>query len=108
MITSQRSHLELSTPSGQEAEPFDANQLTRIGYSGCMVALAWAVVACLLLFINGGLVLALLLEFEAEFDGTWLRDERVAQLLVLIGPVVLLVMQWWLIDKLRSYFPIRR
>ena len=108
MTMSQRSQLDSAAPSGQEAEPFDPSQLTRIGYSGCVATLAWAVVACLLLFINGGLVLALLHEFGAEFDGTWLRDERVTQLLVLIGPVVLLVMQWWFIDKLRSYLPVRR
>lgn len=106
MITSQRSHLELAAPR-QEAEEFDPSQLTGIGYSGCVATLAWAVVAGLLLFINGGLVLALLHEFDSE-AGAWLRDERVTQVLVLIGPVAMLVMQWWLIDRLRSYLPMRR
>lgn len=107
MTSSHRADIELVSPAGRDAEEIDPTQLRRIGFSGCLATLSWAVVAGLLLFINGGLVLALVHRFGAN-SGGWLRDERITQLLVLIGPVVLLVMQWWFVDRLRAYFPFRR
>jgi hypothetical protein len=107
MTVPHRADIELANPAGQAAEEIDPTQLRRIGFSGCLATLGWAVVAGLLLFINGGLMLALVHRFGAD-SGAWLRDERVTQVLVLIGPVVLLVMQWWLVDRLRAYLPFRR
>lgn len=33
----------------------------------------------------------------------WLREPRLVQFLVIVGPVALLVLQWSMIDQLRSY-----
>lgn len=107
MTSSRQADLELTSPTGRGAEEIDPTQLRRLGVSGCLAVMGWALVASLMLFINGGLTLALVNQF-GDNAGSWLRDERVTQLLVLIGPVALLVMQWWLIDRLRAYFPFRR
>ncbi|TVQ00521.1 MAG: hypothetical protein EA381_07405 [Planctomycetaceae bacterium] len=76
-------------------------------FAGCLASLGWTVVACLVLFINGGLALALTRSWEDQ-AGPWLRDDRVVQMIVLLGPVVMLVFQWWLFDQLRDRFWFRR
>jgi len=34
---------------------------------------------------------------------TWVGDDRITQFLVLVGPVLLLVIQWSMIDYLRTH-----
>ena len=76
-------------------------------FAGCLASLGWAVVACIVLFINGGLTLALTRSWEDQ-AGPWMRDDRVVQMIVLLGPVLMLVFQWWLFDQLRDRFGFRR
>lgn len=54
-----------------------------------------------LLFLNGGVVLATL---NALSSGglVFLRNKSFSQFVVLIGPVVLVIIQWIMIDYLRA------
>jgi hypothetical protein len=60
-----------------------------------------------LLFLNGGVVLAAL---NALSSGGFviLRNESFSQFAVLFGPVVLVVIQWVMIDYLRTHLLRRR
>ncbi len=62
-----------------------------------------AAISCLLLFLNGGLVMAFL---NALADREWqpAKDPQITQFVVLLIPVLLLVIQWWMIDYLRAVF----
>lgn len=77
-------------------QPIGVNAAT-----GCLAVFASAMLTGLLLFLNGGVVLATL---NALSSGGFaiLRDERVTQFLVLIGPVVMVVIQWIMIDYVRT------
>lgn len=60
-------------------------------------ALAIAVFGCLLLALNGGVVAAVY--FAAAEDGPqWMRNRSLSQFALFVGPVLLLILQWGLID----------
>lgn len=63
--------------------------------------LASAAIAGGLLFFNGGLMMAVI-DGLREAEVGWARGDQFAQFLVLIGPVLMLVMQWWMLDYLRG------
>ena len=56
---------------------------------------------CLLLVLNVAFV-ASLFRTVAREGPEWLRHPKVEQMILLIGPLVLLVIQWWLLDVLRN------
>ena len=56
---------------------------------------------CLLLVLNVAFV-ASLFRTVAREGPQWLRHPKVEQMILLIGPLVLLVIQWWLVDVLRN------
>lgn len=67
---------------------------------GCVVATSSAVVSCVLLVINGAFVMALL-SVVAGSGQAWISNEKLSQFLLFSCPVLLLFIQWWLIDTLR-------
>lgn len=75
--------------------------------AGCLAALGSALMTGFLLFLNGGVVLAAL---NALSSGgvIWLRNESFSQFIVLIGPVILVVIQWMMLDYLRTRLVQRR
>lgn len=75
--------------------------------AGCMAAVGSALLTGFLLFLNGGVVLAAL---NALSSGglVMLRNESFSQFAVLFGPVVLVVIQWMMIDYLRTHLIRRR
>jgi uncharacterized membrane protein YhdT len=54
-----------------------------------------------LLFLNGGLVMALL-NVVAQEGASWLRNEQFMQFSLFAAPVLLLVVEWMMIDFLRT------
>ncbi|QDT10102.1 hypothetical protein K239x_20560 [Planctomycetes bacterium K23_9] len=68
-----------------------------------MFATFSALITCGLLFINGALVLAVLRAFSRS-GADWARDVRLMQFLLLLVPVILVVLQWKLLDYLRYRF----
>jgi len=55
---------------------------------------------CVLLVLNVAFV-ASLFRTVARQGPEWLRHPKVEQMILLIGPLVVLIIQWWLIDVLR-------
>ena len=75
--------------------------------AGCLSALGSALLTGFLLFLNGGLVLAIL-NALASGGLPFLRTESFSQFVVLIGPVVLVIIQWIMIDYVRTRVSRRR
>ena len=67
---------------------------------GCLMASASAVVTCVMLFINGSLVMAILSVVSAA-GPSWARKPEVLQFLLFSLPVALAVAQWMMIDYVR-------
>ncbi len=86
----------------KEKESIDAAALSGVATSGCALIFASAILSCILLFLNGGLTMALI-NAIGERGYTWVGDDRITQFLVLVGPVLLLVIQWSMIDYLRTH-----
>ena len=55
---------------------------------------------CVLLVLNVAFV-ASLFRTAARGGPEWLRYPKVEQMILLIGPLVVLIIQWWFIDVLR-------
>lgn len=68
---------------------------------GCAFALASTLLTCGLLFINGALVSALCTAASDSWP-TLLSDHRVLQFLLFVGPVVLVIIEWMMIDYVVS------
>src|SRR5262245_25267702 len=63
---------------------------------GCGFLLVSAALTCVLLGINGLIVTNLV---QAASPGAQpLRDQRAAQAIVFLGPVLLLFVEWWICD----------
>ncbi len=71
--------------------------------AGCIVALGSALLTCLMLFINGSLVMALLNAY-ATSGPSWANKPEFAQFMLFLMPVVLAVAQWMMIDYVRGRF----
>lgn len=71
--------------------------------AGCMSAVISALVTALMLFINGALVLAVLVAVKGESQ-SWFNDKRVSQFLLYTIPVALVIVQWLMIDYVRTRF----
>ena len=70
---------------------------------GCLLSVGSALVTCVMLFINGSLVLAFLAAFS-KFGPDWMRNPSFAQFMLYLVPVLLAVAQWMMIDYVRSRF----
>jgi len=70
---------------------------------GCGHLLGSLVLGCLLLMLNGVAVASLYHAWAARLTEFW-RNPRVAQSILFLGPVMLLVVQWWAIDVIVDYF----
>jgi hypothetical protein len=64
---------------------------------GCGFLLLTVLVSCFLLVLNG-LIVTNVYAVSAESLPDVLRDRRWSQAIVFLGPVVLLVVQWWAYD----------
>ena len=78
----------------------DADQRGTLA-GGCLIALASALLTCLMLFINGSFVWALLSLF-AKTAPSWATKPEFAQFALLLFPVLLVVAEWMMIDFVRS------
>lgn len=85
-----------------EKESIDSAALRGVTTSGCVLIFASAMLSCILLFLNGGVMMALINAF-GERGYNWVNNDRITQFLVLFGPVVLLIIQWMMIDYLRTH-----
>ena len=71
--------------------------------AGCLLAFGSALLTSAMLFINGSLVFALLSAF-ASGGLSWASKPEVSQFLLFFLPVVLMVLEWKMIDYARSRF----
>ncbi len=70
--------------------------------AACLTAMGSALMTGFLLFLNGGGVLAAV-NTLASGGLEELNDDRFSQFLVLFGPVLMVVVQWMMIDYLRAH-----
>jgi hypothetical protein len=78
----------------------------RIGYGFLLVS---AGLTCVLLAINGLIVMNLVNAMLPSLMGDWRNPKHFGQAAVFIGPVVLLVIEWWICDVVIDWLrPIRR
>src|SRR5690606_30081530 len=87
-------------------ETIDIRSLTGPTSSGRVVVMTSALISCVLLFLNGGVVMAVVHALD-DRGFRFASDDRITQFLVLIGPVLLLIIQWMMIDYLRARLPRR-
>ena len=80
----------------------DSNQRDTI-MAGCLMAFGSALLTCLMLFINGSLVMALLTAFSTS-GPSWVSKPEFAQFMLFLTPVALVVVQWMMIDYVRTRF----
>lgn len=64
---------------------------------GCGYVLAACLVSCFLLVLNGALVKQLY-AYAANIGPEWLGNSRLEQLLKFVAPVLMLVLEWRLVD----------
>ncbi len=72
-----------------------------VATAGCAIGIGSALFTCLLLYLNGSLVLAVISALKQSED-TWLNDERVVQCVLFLFPVILVVIEWMMIDYVRT------
>lgn len=51
-----------------------------------------------LLFVVNGVIIGMIYAQVSRSGPLWLKQAKVAQILMFVGPVVLLVIQWWVFD----------
>lgn len=64
---------------------------------GCLYAATSTAVTCVLLFINGSMVTAIY-SAAAETGPAVMHDPRLIQFVLFVGPVLLVVAEWMMID----------
>ena len=80
----------------------DSNPLTRrVLPAGCAFTLGSAAMTCLLLLVNGSLVMALL-DSVPNTAPAWARKPEFVQFMLFALPVLLVVVQWITIDYVRG------
>lgn len=70
---------------------------------GCGFIVVTCLVTCLLMIVNGGLVAASY-GWLSSVGPSLLRHPRFAQACLFVLPVLLLFVQWWVIDRLLDLF----
>ena len=68
---------------------------------GCVLSLGSALLTCLLLFLNGSLVMAVL-SVISRSAGPWARQPGIMQFLLLAIPVLMTLAEWKMIDYVRT------
>lgn len=71
--------------------------------AGCLFATGSALLTCLMLFINGSLVMGMLAALAAT-GPPFLNHEQFRQFVLFSLPVLLAVIQWMMIDYVRTRF----
>lgn len=84
----------------QERMPRQRSAASGVG-PGCLYAATSTVVTCVLLFINGSMVTAIYAAV-AETGPAVMHDPRLLQFVLFVGPVLLVVAQWVMIDYVLS------
>lgn len=69
--------------------------------TGCVMALGSALLTCLMLFVNGSLVMAILTAI-ASSGPTWLSKPEFSQFMLFLVPVLMVIAEWMMIDYLRA------
>ena len=75
--------------------------------TGCLFATGSALLTCLMLFINGSLVMGILTAL-ATTGSPLLGNEKFRQFVLFSVPVLLAVVQWMMIDYVRTRLSRRR
>ncbi|WP_164102995.1 hypothetical protein [Candidatus Laterigemmans baculatus] len=88
----------LASPARAARGPLRRREATGMGL-GCLFVIASTALTCLLLFINGGLVQAAY-AMLAPTGPDFLSEPRVTQFVMFVGPVLLVVVEWVMIDYL--------
>ncbi|TWT76566.1 hypothetical protein CA13_70610 [Planctomycetes bacterium CA13] len=70
---------------------------------GCLATLGSVSVTCVLLFLNASFVMAVMKLIEPQFP-SWMDRPGTNQFLLFSIPVVLVVVEWMLIDYARGRF----
>jgi len=73
---------------------------------GCLIALASATLTSLMLFINGSFVWALL-SVVTKTGPSWASKPEFLQFTLFVVPVLLVIVEWVMIDYVRSRIPRR-
>ena len=75
---------------------------------GCGFLLVAAILSCVLLAINGLIVMNLMNAIHPTLPEEW-RQPRIAQGIVFLGPLILLVIEWWICDVALDWLqPVQR
>ncbi len=69
--------------------------------AGCIMAIGSALLTCLMLFINGSLVMAVLTAV-ARSGPSWASKPEFSQFMLFLVPVLLVVAEWVMIDYVRT------
>ncbi|MFK8115438.1 MAG: hypothetical protein AB8B91_24795 [Rubripirellula sp.] len=70
-------------------------------FAGCLATMGSAVLTCILLFINGSLVMAVLSALARE-GPSWASNPKFSQFMLFLLPVALAVAQWMMLDYVRT------
>ncbi len=71
--------------------------------AGCVMAIGSALLTCLLLYINGSLVMAVLTAL-ARSGPAWASKPEFSQFVLFLVPVLLVIAEWMMIDYVRTRF----
>lgn len=69
--------------------------------AGCALGIGSALVTCVMLFINGSLVMAVLSAI-ARSGPSWASNPAFSQFLLFTVPLILVIAQWMMIDYVRT------
>ena len=73
----------------------------RVLPAGCLLMMVSALVTCLMLLVNGSLVMAVL-DSIPNSAPSWARKPEFVQFMLFSVPVLLVVVQWIMIDYVRN------
>ena len=65
---------------------------------GCGFLIVSALLTCVLLGINGLIVMNLVNAVLPTLPGIWRHQTRLGQAVVFVGPLILLLIEWWICD----------
>ncbi|MGI9473563.1 MAG: hypothetical protein ACR2NZ_18620 [Rubripirellula sp.] len=71
--------------------------------AGCVMAIGSALLTCLMLYINGSLVMAVLTAM-ARSGPAWASNPQFSQFMLFLVPVILVIAEWTMIDYVRTRF----
>lgn len=68
---------------------------------GCLLAMGSAILTCLMLFINGSLVMAVL-SAVTRAGHSWTSNPKLSQFMLFFVPVLLVIAEWAMLDYVRT------